>query len=237
VHPHLIQFGHLILPTYGFLVAVGTILSLLVCLRTGRLLALNTDKIWSVALLAVVVALVGRLLLNLLRWPAYTYSLGLAAVFLPATAYAARLGLPLRRTADAFAPSLALWTAVTAIGCLEAGCNYGTPTQLPWAVIFRSAQVVPGTPLGVPLHPVQLYACLVEFLLFVLLLWLLHRPHHDGEVLGAWLFLGGLSSSLLMLFRGDLVRDDVIVAQLMGAAMVLGGGLLWFRRPQVAYGG
>jgi hypothetical protein len=56
------------------------------------------------------------------------------------------------------------------------------------------------------------------------------------------LFLSGLSSSLLVFFRGDLihgdlVRNDVIVAQLMGAAMVLGGGLLWFRRPQVAYGG
>jgi phosphatidylglycerol---prolipoprotein diacylglyceryl transferase len=240
VHPQLFQFGRLILPTYGFLVAVGTILSLLVCFRAARLLSLDTDKVWSVALLAVVTALVGRILLNLLRWPAYTYSLGLATIAIPATAYAARLGLPIRRTGDAVAPGLALWSAVAAMACLEAGCDYGTSTHLPWAVIFRSSTATSATPLAVPLHPVQLYASLIEFVLFAFLLWLLHRPHHDGEILGAWLFLSGLSSSLLTVVRGDLVIADhfaqLIVAQLISAAMVLGGGVLWIRRSQVSYG-
>ena len=148
-------------------------------------------------------------------------------------AYALHLRLPIRRTADAFAPSLALVSAVASIACLEAGCDYGTPTQLPWAVIFRSPAAVPGTPLGVPLHPTQLYASMVQFVLFVLLLWLLHRPHHDGEILGAWLFLGGLSGFLLTLLRGD----GVVTTQLVSAVMVLAGGLLWLRRPQVAHAG
>lgn len=233
MHPDLFQLGHLILPTYGFLVALGTILSLLVGVRTARLLSLDTDKIWSVALLAIVIALAGRILLNLLRWPRYTFSIGLAVVAIAAAAYAARLGLPIRRTADAFTPSLALGSAVVSIGCLEAGCDYGTPTHLPWAVVFNSPAAVPGTPLGVPLHPAQLYSSLVEFGFFVFLLWLLHRPHYDGEILGAWLFLSGLSSSLLTLVRGG----DVLLTQLMGAAMVLGGGLLWLRRSQVSHGG
>jgi phosphatidylglycerol:prolipoprotein diacylglycerol transferase len=238
VHPQLFQFGRLVLPTYGFLVAVGTILSLLVCVRIARLLSLDSEKIWNVALLAIVAALAGRVLLNLLRWPKYTFSLGLAAVAIPAVAYAVRLGLPIRRTGDAVAPSLALWSAVAAIGCLEAGCDYGTTTSLPWAVIFRGSAVVPATLLGVPLHPVQLYSGLIEFALFVFLLWLLHRPHQDGEILGAWLFLSGLSSSLLTLLRGDLARgDDLIIHQLISAAMVLGGGLLWIRGRQVSYGG
>ncbi len=232
VHPHLFQFGRLILPTYGFLVAVGTILSLLVCVRTARLLSLDTDKIWSVALLAIVTALVGRILLNLLRWPRYTFSVGLAAVAIAGVTYAVHLGLPIRRTADAFAPSLALVSAVVSIACLEAGCDYGTPTNLPWAVVFSSATAVPGTPLGVPLHPTQLYASLVQFVLFVFLLWLLHRPHYDGEILGGWLFLGGLSSFLLTRLRGD----GITVTELVSATMVLGGGLLWLHRPQVSHG-
>jgi phosphatidylglycerol:prolipoprotein diacylglycerol transferase len=232
VHPHLFQFGRLVLPTYGFLVALGTILALLVCIRTARLLSLDSEKIWSVALLAIVTALVGRILLNLLRWPRYAFSIGLAAAAIAATTYTAHLGLPIRRTADAFAPSLALVSAVVSIACLEAGCDYGTPTNLPWAVVFNSP-VVPGAPLGVPLHPTQLYASLVQFVLFVLLLWLLHRPHYDGEILGAWLFLGGLSSSLLTLLRGS----DIMATQLVSAMMVLGGGLLWLHRSQVRHGG
>ena len=40
--------------------------------RTARLLSLDTDKVWSVALLAIVTGLVGsRILLILLHWPRY----------------------------------------------------------------------------------------------------------------------------------------------------------------------
>jgi phosphatidylglycerol:prolipoprotein diacylglycerol transferase len=240
VHPHLFQFGRLVLPTYGFLVALGTVLSLFLLLRTARLLALDIDKIWNVALLAIVNALVGgNILLFLFRWPRYGLGVVLAEVALATVTgvvYADRLALPIRRTADAFAPSLALGNAVASIGCLEAGCDYGTPARVPWAVIFNDPAAAPGTPLGVPLHPTQLYTSLLQFLLLVFLLWLLHRPHHDGEILGAWLFLSGLSSSLLTFLRGD----GVVATQFIGAVMVLGGGLLWLHRQpavQVSHGG
>jgi len=250
VHPHLFQFGRLVLPTYGFLLALGTMLSLLVCVRTARLLALDTDKIWSLALLAIVTSLLGsRILLVLLDWPQYRARAlsmigqhsfggelaGPAIAIVLTTAYAWRLGLPLRRTADAFAPSLALGSSIVSIGCLEAGCDYGIPTNLPWGVVFNSPQAAPGTPLGVPLHPTQIYSSGAEFLLFVLLLWLLHRPHNDGEILGAWLFLGGLSSFLLTFLRGDAgpwVSGLVPGAQLVAAAMVLAGALLWMHSPK-----
>jgi phosphatidylglycerol---prolipoprotein diacylglyceryl transferase len=252
VHPHLFQFGRLILPTYGFLVALGTILSLLLCLRTARLLSLDTDKVWSMALVAIVTGLVSsRILMILLNWPRYgvralTLSLsgtrgpGPAAIAIAvatAVVYALHLGLPIRRTADALAPSLALGSSIVSVGCLEAGCDYGTPTHLPWAVIFTSPAAMPGTPLGVPLHPTQIYSSLVEFVLFILLLWLLHRPHHDGEILGAWLFLAGLSSFLLAFFRGDggwWLSGLITVTQLVAVAMVLAGSFLWLHRPQAA---
>lgn len=250
VHPHLFQFGRLVLPTYGFLVALGTILSLLICVRCARLLALDTDKVWSLALVAIVTGLVGSRILTIsLNWPRYGMRAlgmslngargpGLAAIAIAVVTgvgYALHLRLPLRRTADAIAPSLALGSSVISVGCLEAGCDYGTPTHLPWAVIFTSPAATPGTPLGVPLHPTQIYASLVEFALFILLLWLLHRPHRDGEVLGAWLFLGGLSSFLLAFLRGDggsWLSGLITVTQLVAAAMVLAGGLLWLHRPQ-----
>jgi phosphatidylglycerol:prolipoprotein diacylglycerol transferase len=95
--------------------------------------------------------------------------------------------------------------------------------------------------LGVPLHPTQLYASLAEFALFVLLLWLLlHRPHFDGEVLGAWLFLAGLSNFLLTFLRGDsgpLLSGLIPAAQLVSAAMVLAGSILWLHHAQASHGG
>ncbi len=190
-----------------------------------------------------------RILSILMQWPRYGVRAlsanltgahapaarlaGAAIAVVAAVVYAARLRLPIRRTGDAFAPSLALGSSVVSVGCLEAGCEYGTPTDLPWAVVFTNPAAVPGTPLGVPLHPTQVYSSLVEFVLFVVLLWLLHRPHTDGEILGTWLFLSGLSSFMLAFFRGDgveLFHGLVTVTQLIAAAMVLAGGLLWLHR-------
>jgi len=240
VHPHLFQFGRLVLPTYGFLVAVGTIFSLVVCLRTARLLSLDPDKVWNVAVLAVVSGLIGGKILQLLfPWARHGSGTGLVWMTISVVTgvvYASRLGLPLRRTADAFAPSLALQSSVASIACLEAGCDYGTPTHLPWAVVFSSPAIVTGAPLGVPLHPTQLYAGLVEFVLFALLVWLLHRPHYDGEILGTWFFLGGLSGFLLTFLRGD----SILATQLVSALMVIWGGFLWLRlspAAQVSHGG
>jgi hypothetical protein len=71
----------------------------------------------------------------------------------------------------------------------------------------------------------------------------LHRPHYDGEILGAWLFLGGLSNFLLTFLRGEggpLLPGFITVTQVVAAAMVLAGGLLWLHRPhaaQVSHGG
>ncbi len=119
-----------------------------------------------------------------------------------ALVYALRLGLPVRRTADAVAPSLALYSSVASIACLEAGCDYGTRHTCPGPWSFSSLAAVPGTPLGVPFHPTQLYAGLVEFVLFVFCCGCCIVLIDDGEILGAWLFLGGLASFLLTSLRG-----------------------------------
>ena len=74
-------------------------------------------------------------------------------------------------------------------------------------------------------------------MLLGVLLWLVHRPHRDGEILGAWLFLGGLSSFLLAFLRGDggsWLSGLITVTQLVAAAMVLAGCLLWWHRPRAA---
>ena len=232
MHPHLFQFGRIILPTYGFLVALGTILALLVCVRTARLLSLDTNKVWNLAIVTTLTALVANRAFSLFwKWPRYGGAVAIAIAIIIGWLYALHLGLPLRRTADAAAPAFSMAASVIAIGCLEAGCGYGTPSLLPWAVIFHSRAAMPGTPLGVPLHPTQIYASLIDFALFVWLLWRLHRPHRDGDILADWLFFSGLSVFLLAFLRGDSVwlAGLFTLSQLLAAAMVLAAASLWLR--------
>ena len=231
MHPNLFQFGRIVLPTYGIFVALGVVIALLVCVRTARLLQLDTDKVWNLAIITALIALVGSRLLSLLSsWPRYGGSATMAIAIAAGWPFAMYFKLPLRRTADAFAPAISLASSVAAIGCLEAGCDYGTPTQLPWAVMFRSRTAMPGTPLGVPLHPTQLYASLADFALFVLLLWLLYRPHRDGDILATWLFCGGVTTFLLAFLRGDSLwlGGFVTASQLVGLAMVVSAAVVWW---------
>jgi len=55
-----------------------------------------------------------------------------------------------RRTGDSFAVPVAAAIAVGRLACFVGGCCYGTPTSMPWGVVF--ANVDPR-----PRHPTQLY--------------------------------------------------------------------------------
>ena len=101
------------------------------------------------------------------------------------------LQLPFWRTADLCGPAIALGQAIGRIGCLMAGDDYGRPTNLPWAVTFNDpdAARIGGAPLGIPLHPVQLYESIVCLVLFVVLVRLRRHKRFDGEIILAYTLL------------------------------------------------
>lgn len=81
--------------------------------------------------------------------------------------YIRRNGLPLWTTCDLFAPGIALAQGVGRMGCLLAGCCFGRPTEAPWGITFSStlAAANSGTPLGVALHPSQMYESIAVLLI------------------------------------------------------------------------
>lgn len=161
--------------------------------------------------------------------------LGLAA----AIVYMRWRKMPVLKTMDAFAPGIAFGHILGRAGCFAAGCCYGTPTQLPWGVTFTSpiANYLSGTPLGVRLHPTQLYEAGASALIFVFLLWLLPRKRFDGQVMGAYFFLYGVARYFLEFVRDDPERGSVFggamtVTQLIAIVMVVIGGAMWMRRDR-----
>lgn len=153
---------------------------------------------------------------------------GLAGVLL----YARRRAVAALPLLDAFAPGAALAHALTRVGCFAAGCCFGKATGLPWAVVYAHAPS--GTPLGVPLHPAQLY----ESALDLALAFLLHRRlagggRPRGEVF--WLYLGGSSAVrfVVQFLRADDAGRLVSgLAHSQFLALALGAlALVMLRRP------
>jgi phosphatidylglycerol:prolipoprotein diacylglycerol transferase len=253
VHPRLLQLGPLIIPTSGAF-AVLAILSALFALRlVGRRLGLDIEKLWDLGIVGVLAALISpRILLILMNWqdfrahPLWMIGIfsvrsqtavvgGIAVAIVIAGLYVRLTRLPFRRTLDALAPAFALGFGIVGVGDFIAGPRFGTATNLPWAITYTSrlAGLWYGTPLGAPLHPVQLYAALINFCLFGLLLVMIRSRDRwrirDGEIAGAFLFLCGVSIFLLSFLRGDLVgsSNQMVTLQLGSGAMVFAGGLLW----------
>jgi phosphatidylglycerol:prolipoprotein diacylglycerol transferase len=109
-------------------------------------------------------------------------------------------------TADLFAPGIALGHVIGRFGCLLAGCCYGRPTSMPWAVTFTDpvAAANVGTPLGIPLHPTQLYDAGAELLILVVLLATERKGRpFPGRTFWLYILLYGISRFIIEFFRGD----------------------------------
>ena len=207
--PQLLQFGPVALYSYGLLVAIAFLIALLLASRLAGRAGLNPERVSNLGISVAVAAIVGAKVFLIFtdfshyaKNPGQILSLatlqaggvffgGLVAALAVAAWYMRRSGLPALRTSDTFAPAIALGHSIGRIGCFLAGCCWGKPADLPWAVTFTKplARELVGVPLGVPLHPTQLYESAAELVIFAVLWRRFHRPHRDGAIVGLYLVL------------------------------------------------
>ena len=105
-----------------------------------------------------------------------------------------------------FAPGIALGHVTGRLGCFAAGCCYGRPTDVPWGVIFTDplAAANVGTPLGIRLHPTQLYEAGAELLILAFLLATERRGRpFPGRTFWLYMFLYAVSRYVIEIYRGD----------------------------------
>jgi prolipoprotein diacylglyceryl transferase len=135
--------------------------------------------------------------------------------------------IQLLRWADASAPSVVLGTAITRVGCLLYGCDYGRRTAVGWAIQFPKAPPLGAPPspawldhhqnLGLPtdaawsfpVHPTQLYELLAGLFLFGLLMYLRKVRRFSGEVFLGWVIGYGILRPIIEIYRDDKQRGNV----------------------------
>jgi phosphatidylglycerol:prolipoprotein diacylglycerol transferase len=261
VHPVLVHFGSILIPSYGAMAALGVLLALLMTQHTALVAALDSRKVWNLCVVALFAALLGsRLLLVALNWSELRlhpmWVLGLSMIHHPllacfgaltagvaAVLYGRRQRMPLWSTADALAAPVALGLAFEQLGALLAGSGYGveagTGIAARWAVTYSHPLTAlwSGAPLGVALHPVQAYAALGFLTLSIfLLLWLPHR-RQPGDAAGLLLMGAGVVVFVIEFWRDTEGRGSLLGGALDGpqtasvALVVIGGLVLLERAP------
>ncbi len=113
--------------------------------------------------------------------------------------------MPMGKTLDVFAPALALGHAVGRLGCFAAGCDYGKPTQSILGVVYSNpiSHDLTGVPLGLQVHPTQLYEAAGNILIFLGLLLVLRWKIREGSVFLWYLLSYGALRFTVEMFRGD----------------------------------
>jgi len=226
--PRLIQIGSFYLPTYGVILAIAYLVGIWLLRRKARDEGLPEQKIFDFSLYVLAAAILGaKALLVIVEWRHYVenprslvevlrsggvFYGGLIAATTVGIWYMKKHRLPAWKIADMGAPSIALGEAIGRWGCFAAGCCYGKPTDGPLGVRFTDpfAHDAVGTPLGVPLHPTQIYLSVNAFLIFLILQWAYRRRTFDGEVFWLYILLYAITRGLIENFRGDSVRGFLI---------------------------
>lgn len=207
--PRIVTVGDFFLPSYGVLVALAFIVALWITTKLAKEKGLDPDTVSNLAVYCAFGGIIGaKLTMYLFDWGHYwehpddmfsvstlqaagVYQGGLILAIGVAYWYMKKHGLPFLHTADLFTPGLAIAHAIGRLGCFAAGCCYGEKCTLPWAVTFTDPEAARrvGVPLGIPLHPTQLYEAMGNLVLFVILWLKFRKGYKDGELLGYYLIL------------------------------------------------
>jgi phosphatidylglycerol:prolipoprotein diacylglycerol transferase len=227
MHPILLELGPLTVYTYGLLLAAAYLLGLKLAMTRAQARGLDSARVLDLGIYIIISALIGAKLLlivvdyrSFLNDPRELWTLarsggvfygGLILAVAVALWYIRKVGLPLWTTCDVFAPGIALGHVIGRFGCLFAGCCYGKPTTVPWGITFTNPEAARnvGTPLGVALHPTQIYEAGAEFLILMLLLATEKKGRpYAGRTFWLYMLLYAISRFVIEFYRGD-VRGSV----------------------------
>jgi phosphatidylglycerol:prolipoprotein diacylglycerol transferase len=217
MHPELFSIGPLTIHTYGLFVALGFAVALFVTIKIGKAQGLESPQIMDMGFIIILCAIIGSrlgyVLLNISQYVHHpldffkiwegglVFSGGIVLVVLVMSLYFKHYNLPYWKTADIWAPGMAIGQAIGRIGCFMAGCCYGRPTDVKWCVVFTHPKSL--APLNVCLHPTQLYSSLAGFIIFAVLMLLTAKKRYDGQVFIWLIILHSLARLFIERFRGD----------------------------------
>ena len=205
INPVAFTIGSISVRWYGIMVALAIVVIVLWMLREVKRGAnISYDTIFTGALIGIPSGIVISRLLHVVdRWGYYSQNLGQIVGTSGLTIYGAVLGAALGiwvyskfshfkfgYVADLLAPGVILAQAIGRVGCTINGCCYGIPTSLPWGVVYtRPASFAP---LGVAIHPTQVYELIFCLVVFGVLLKLRGRFKPDGSIFLVYLSLYSL---------------------------------------------
>ena len=218
----LLTIGSFTVYGYGFMIAVGILAAwITIDFRAARQ-KLDRDCVFYLIIWCLVGGICGAKLLywitewkSILKNPGFLLDSiadgfvvygGIIGGILAGWLYCRHKKISFLKYFDLAVPSVALAQGFGRIGCLLAGCCYGSETSGFFSITFRTSDFAPN---NVALIPTQIYSSILEFVHFGVLLLIARHKKSDGQVAACYLIFYSLGRFVLEFFRGDLIRGSV----------------------------
>lgn len=216
--PVLFRLGPFTIYSFGLFLALGFLLSTFLIYRQAARWYLDKEKVFDTVFLSVIGGILGaRLFYIIEHWDNYGFSI-LNWILVNARPGFSLLGgigsflsvfllrvkkekLPLYKMLDLLTVPILVFFIFGEIGAFFTGVEIGTPTRLPWGVIFFST---------LKRHPVSLYKALTSVLILILIVRLKFFYTKKRLPQGS-LFFTYVAIQAFLLFWIAFFEEDVIV--------------------------
>ncbi len=217
MHPILFHLGSFPVHSYGVMIALAFLAGLWTATRRARRENISGERIADITLWLMVGAILGARAVYvatywreefadqpfseifMIQHGGLVYYGGLIGAIIAGAIFIRWKKLPLWKTADVLAPSIALGNVFGRIGCLLNGCCYGRACSFPWAIHFPADHATGGA----PVHPTEIYDAVLNFGVYLFLAWLFRRKKFDGQIFATYLLCYAVTRSFVEYFRGD----------------------------------
>ncbi|HEY5594336.1 MAG TPA: prolipoprotein diacylglyceryl transferase [Nitrospiria bacterium] len=221
MHPDLIQFGPITIRFYGLMYFIAAMVGGWLLGKEVRRkgIPLSSDDSWNLIMYCLLSGIIGaRIYYVAFNWSYYGSNPseipaiwhgglaihgGLIGGVLIGFWFVRRHQVSFWQLADAGAPSMILGQAFGRFGNFMNGDAHGTPTTMPWGIVFPPTSIA-GREFGpVPLHPVMLYELGLNALAFAFLWSIRKRPWGDGFIFCLYLIFYSVIRFIVSFFRAD----------------------------------
>ncbi|MDB5083888.1 MAG: lgt [Bacilli bacterium] len=223
MHVILLQWGRITIHSYGTIVALAILLGIGVAIYFAKQEGKYADHISSLAIYAIIGAIIGARFWDVafFEWYAYKNNLasifaiwngglsiqgGLVGGFIGGAIYTIKQKIPFWDIADVMAPGIILGQGVGRIACLLNGDAFGTPTGGQYGLVYPPGTVAYDTFGSQPLWPAEVWEGQWDLVVLALLLILKQRKWPTGYVFLFYNILYSIGRFGLEFLRGDSPR-------------------------------
>ena len=241
--PVLLQTKYLTIHTWGLFVAISFIFGVLFVIHEAKKEGIPAQFILDLWFVVFVGAIVGAKVLFIFSdyetflirpirilqiWKGgLVFYGGFLGALIAGIWHTKRHKMSVFQVSDLCILVLPIGYAISRIGCFCAGCCYGKPTESSWGVVFNNP--ISFAPIGINIHPVQLYSAVINLCIFFILLRIKEHKKFDGQVIATYLVLYAISRFIIEFFRGD-KRGAILMfstSQLISLILLPVGLFIW----------